>query len=410
MKHITFSLLLLAFAVSAGHSQTSSNKVVIGTVDSIYSSALKENRRVWVHVPNTNANSLYSHKIAYPVVYLLDGPAHFAYVTGMIQQLSGNNICPDVILVGIPNTNRTRELTLTPSSSAQILDSSAVKTSDGGGNFLSFIENELIPHIDSLYMTTPYRMLIGHSLGGLFVINTLINHPGLFNSYVAIDPSLTWDDRKLLKQAETVLQQKNFEGKALFLAVANTMRPGIDTDEVREDTSAATLHIRSILQFSDLLKANPDNNLRWSSKFYNEEGHGTVPLLAQYDAMHFLFSDYRMPVFANLLHNSFDAMGAILQHSEKVSKQLGYTVPPPEPFVNQLGYAFLQNKALDKARAFFEMNLVNYPESFNVYDSMGDYYSALGDKQKAIELFSKALSLREYPETRQKMEKLKRSK
>jgi tetratricopeptide (TPR) repeat protein len=150
--------------------------------------------------------------------------------------------------------------------------------------------------------------------------------------------------------------------------------------------------------------------LRWSSRYYTEEDHGTVPLLAEYDALHFIFSSDKLPAFEHLLDSSFDAIGAIREHFDKASKQMGYTVLPPEPFVNQLGYAFLQNKRFDKAKTFFEMNVTNYPDSFNVYDSMGDCYAAKGDNQKAIEFYSKALSLRDYPETRQKMEKLKITK
>jgi hypothetical protein len=150
--------------------------------------------------------------------------------------------------------------------------------------------------------------------------------------------------------------------------------------------------------------------LRWRSKYYDEENHGTVPLLTEYDALHFVFSDYKMPAFPNVLDSSFDSRGAIVEHYARVSRQLGYAVLPPELYVNQLGYTFLRSKMFAKARMFFEMNVTNYPGSFNVYDSMGDYYDAGGDKQKAIEYYARALSLREFPETRQKMEKLKTTK
>src|SRR6201999_1400890 len=96
----------------------------------------------------------------------------------------------------------------------------------GGENFTAFIEKELMPHIDSLYPTAPYRILIGHSLGGLMVINTMVNHPNLFSAYIAIDPSMWWDDRKLLQQTATVLTREKFTGKTLFLAIANTMPAG----------------------------------------------------------------------------------------------------------------------------------------------------------------------------------------
>src|SRR2546423_11219025 len=173
-------LLLFVYCITETNAQNSNN-IVIGTIDSIYSNTLKEKRKIWVHVPNGAENAVFS-KQRYPVVYLLDGDAHFYSVMGMIQQLSevnGNTVLPEMILVGIPNTDRTRDLTPTHVSGGIYLDSAFVRTSGGGENFTNFLEKELIPHIDSLYPTSPYRTLIGHSFGGLMVVNTLINHPQL---------------------------------------------------------------------------------------------------------------------------------------------------------------------------------------------------------------------------------------
>ena len=89
---------------------------------------------------------------------------------------------------------------------------------------------------------------------------------------------------------------------------------------------------------------------------------------------------------------------------------MGYKILPQESLVNGLAYNFLANKMLSKALSLFEMNIRNYPNSFNVYDSIGDYYSAISNKEKAIKYYEKALALREYPATREKLEKLKATK
>jgi predicted alpha/beta superfamily hydrolase len=110
----------------------------------------------------------------YPVVYLLDADAHFESVVGMIRQLSeinGNTNCPAMIVVAIPNTDRTRDLTPTHIvSDLPNMYSNFSKNTGGGENFVAFMEKELMPHIDSVYPTQPYRLLIGHSFGGLTVI------------------------------------------------------------------------------------------------------------------------------------------------------------------------------------------------------------------------------------------------
>ena len=168
------------------------NPVVIGAIDTLHSQILNEQRIIWIHVP-TSAQSV---KKKYPVVYLLDGDWNFTSVVGMIDLLSsvnGNNFWPEMIVVGILNTDRKRDLTPTHVASRLWIDDDFARSFGGGEAFMSFIEKELIPHIDSLYPTNPYRMLIGHSLGGLTVINALVHHNNLFNSYVAIEPSMWWD-------------------------------------------------------------------------------------------------------------------------------------------------------------------------------------------------------------------------
>jgi predicted alpha/beta superfamily hydrolase len=299
LRYIMKNFLLFVFLVSflPCFSQTKDNRLVIGTVDSVYSNILREKRKIWVHIPDTGDNMIYG-KRHFPVVYLLDGDAHFYSVVGMIHQLSeinGNQICPDMIVVGIPNTDRTRDLTPTHVNKSIYMDSSATKTSGGGEKFTEFLEKELIPYIDANYPTSPYRMLIGHSFGGLLVVNTLIHHSDLFNAYVAIDPSLWWDHQKILKQAESEFDQKKYSNKNLFLAVANTMQKEMDTLRVIHDTAGNTLHIRSILEFAKYLGNRPGTGIRYSWKYYSDDNHGSVPLIAEYDALHFFFDFYKLP-------------------------------------------------------------------------------------------------------------------
>lgn len=409
---VLFTSFFVICLLSVGHSQAQNNNIVIGTIDTLHSSILNENRPIWVHVPGSSPNNIYS-PTRYPVIYLLDGDAHFDYVVGMMHQLSeinGNTICPEMIVVGIPNTDRTRDLTPTHVNQAPYLDSNSVKTSGGGEQFISFIEKELIPYIDSLYPTAPYRMLIGHSLGGLMVIYSLLNNSNLFNSFLAIDPSLWWDNKVMLKQASKELNTMKLDDKRLFLVMANTMPSFMDTLTIRSDTSNKTEHIRSILQFSDMLKRKSNNGLLFSWKYYDQDTHGSVPLIGTYDALHFFFDFYRLPSYEVIMERLDNIDSLLTAYSDRLSKNLGYKTLLPESFINTLAYMCLGNKMLSKAFSLFEMNIKNYPKSFNVYDSMGDYYSAVSNKEKAIEYYEKALTLRDYPETKRKLEELKPSK
>jgi hypothetical protein len=253
-------------------------------------------------------------------------------------------------------------------------------------------------------------MLIGHSFGGLMVVYTLLNHSNLFNSYLAIDPSLWWDDQAILKQAQKNLDTEDLNGKRLYLAMANTLPNNEDTSQIRTDTSLAKSHPVSILEFTDLLKDKSKNGLFSDWKYYDQDNHGSVPLIATYDALHFFFNFYKLPSFAVLSDSLTNTDSVLTAYSEKLSKNMGYKILPQESLVNGLAYNFLANKMLSKALSLFEMNIRNYPNSFNVYDSIGDYYSAISNKEKAIKYYEKALALREYPATREKLEKLKATK
>jgi predicted alpha/beta superfamily hydrolase len=405
--------LLLAFLVITSTFAYAQDKstVQIGKIDSVYSKILGEKRKVMVHVPN-GGDGLYA-KTRYPVVYLLDGDAHFASVVGIIQQLSsvnGNALVPEMIVVGIPNTDRRRDLTPTHIFiDPPFMDSASSKNTGGGNNFLSFIEKELIPHIDSLYPTEPYKMLIGHSFGGLAVMNALINRPKLFNSYVCIDPSMWYDHMNFLKTSKKALSGQQFAGTSMYLGIANTMSEGMTLAKLPKDTTSMNGHIRSIFELDKHAKANPQNGLRYKSKFYPDDSHSSVPLITEYDALRFIFDFYNFKLTDKDFQDSTNMLSdKFMKHYASVSKQLGYKIVPPEAAINSMGYGAMQNKHLAKAESFFKMNVANYPGSWNVYDSYGDYFVAKKDKANAIAQFEKALSLKDNEETKKKLEELKK--
>ncbi|MBK8946294.1 MAG: alpha/beta hydrolase [Ignavibacteriae bacterium] len=415
MKKIVFIFTIIAFYFNI-IAQTD-NRIVIGCIDSIQSKILNEQRKVWVYVPDQGASRIFSQQ-HYPVVYLLDGDAHFYSVVGMIQQLSsvnGNMKCPKMIVVGILNKDRTRDLTpthinveLDPDPPyVTISDSAFYKTSGGGEDFIAFIEKELVPQIDAKYPTAPYKMLIGHSFGGLAVMQSFVHHINLFNSYICIDPSMWWDKQKLLKQAQKVLSENNFDGKSLYLGIANTLNADMDIKNVQNDTSSSLKHIRAILALQVTLEKNKQNGLKYKGKYYDDDTHGSVPLITTYDALRFFFDFYPLKLSEKDFTDSTSTLvNKYLSHFTQISKKMGYEIKPDEEEINSMGYDALERKFYKKAESFFKLNLQNYPESYNVYDSMGDYYEAIGDKSNAIKFFEKTLLIKEYPDTRKKLEKL----
>ena len=403
-KFLLMALLCLSFWLKA---QSNADQIKIGRVDTVYSEILKEKRPVLIYSPSYDTT--YFTKPQFPVLYVLDGSGHFDELVTMIREMSvnnGNTVLPQMIIVGIANTQGHRTRDLTPSNT------NMDPASGGGELFTSFIEKELIPYIDKNYATAPYRTFMGHSLGGLMVINTLLKHTALFNAYIALDPSMFYNNDELLKLADAKLGKIDLKGKTLFLGIANTMNPGMDTMQVRSDTTQITHHIRSILKLRDDFKKSAANNLRWNFKYYPDDDHGSMPFNAEYDGLRFVFQTNRFPrnqpmnQFFDKTVSATDLNAMIDAHYQQLSVERGYKVKPPEAEMNQLGYIFLQQKDYERSELFFKVNMDYYPENFNVYDSMGDYFLAVNNKQKAVESFKKALSIKFRPDIKEKLDKL----
>lgn len=406
MKNISKKLfdVTIFFLTIHCFSQTDNN-INIGTIDTIQSKILNETRKIWIHVPASANNKIFTPQV-YPVLYLLDAPAHFHFVTGMVQHLSsvsGNTVIPEMIVVGIQNTDRTRDLTPTHSTASVFGQSpESLKTSGGGDKFLDFIEKELFPYIEKTYPVAPHRMLVGHSFGGLMAVHALVNRPKLFDSYVAIDPSLWWDDQIVVKKAIMDLKENKFPEKPFYLAIANVLNTKKSIEQIEKDTAETSIGIRSAFDFAKMLdKFNGANTSHW--KYYSDDTHGSVPLIATYDAFHTFFKEHKLefpidPADVNV--------GIFINHYEKVSELMGYTVHPPEVKVYRMGSMLLELGYHEKAYEFIKLNMANYPLSFVAYDNMGDYHRTKGEEEKAIEQYKKALSLREFPSTRKKLEKL----
>ena len=377
------TLVLVSLVLPAAVQAQGRYPLTIGTRDSIQSAVLKEKRRYLVYTPPSYSDTTFAEQ-RYPVLYLLDGDAHFHSVSGLIQILgtgiNGTYAIPEMLVVAIPNTDRTRDMT--PTKVEKGFDGKpapGLRTSGGMANFLSFIKSELIPHIDSTYRTTPYRILVGHSLGGITVINALYTVPETFNAYIAIDPSLWWDDKVLVKQAKDRIAKGDYKNKVLYLGQANTLNP--------DDTSSANQHFNAMLQFNSIVETYNGSGLRYGYKYYSNDDHGSVPLITEYDALRFIFQGYRLDlgrVFANPT--------LLPEHYKTVSAKLGATFQPSEAMILQLaGFAVGQDTS--KAITFYEVGAQLYPDAYRSYDRLGALWAAKGNKPKAIENYQRSLAL-----------------
>ena len=311
----------------------------------------------------------------FPVLYMTDGDAHIQHTSGTVSFLARNARMPEMIVVGITNTDRTRDLT--PTHVEQLPGTNArFPTSGGADKFLKFIETEVIPLVESKYRTMPYRVLAGHSFGGLFAVHTMLTRPELFNSYIAVSPSLQWDNFGELERAKQFFKARKEFNKTLFTSLGN--EPG--------DIGKA------FGLFRDLLSSQQLKGFIWEAERYEDEDHGSVVLRSHYAGLRKVFDGWQFP--------RDPATGAIVgglngveEHYKKLSGRLGFDVVVPEALMNQVGYQLMGEGKMDEAVAAFKLNVERYPASANVYDSLGEAYERSGRPELALPNYEKAHAL-----------------
>ena len=342
----------------------------------IHSNVLNEDRAILVRMPPAAQGK----KDKYPVLYLADGDGHINEVGAIIDFLASQNRCTPLIVVGIPNTDRTRDLT--PSHSDQKNPQGVViqaePTSGGGDKFLEFIQTELFPEIEKRYPTQPYRIFAGHSLGGLLAIHALIAHPDMFNAYIAVSPSLQWDNQHTLHQAQAFFARQKEFNKTLFFSLGNegaTPNPMGDGFE----------------QLQKLFTTSTPRGFIVRSARYPDEDHGSTTFLAHYAGLRTVFDGWVMP------RDPKDGLPVgglkgVEQHYRELSERFGFPVSS-EAAINQTGYALLGQKKIEDALAAFRRNVELYPGSANVYDSLADGLEAAGKADLARQNVQKAVTV-----------------
>jgi len=372
MNKNIIAVLLLLIAFNHVKSQDV-EQLVIGTKHSLRSNILNEDREYWMSLPDSYNDKESSYK-RYPVLIVLDGNLHFKSISGMVNYMSSdvyrNWKIPEMIVVAIQNVDRRRDFT--PDKIITVRENNT----GGGDIFLSFLEDELLPELEQKYRTAPYRILFGHSLGGLLATHTYMKEKTLFNSFIAVDPSFgTWDSETMDKKLDSLTEQ-SFE-RFIYIATANWGKRNIRNRD---------RHVR----FYEALNSKCRGELPAKLEYFENEDHSSVPIIAFHNGISAIFEGY------GISYRDVGDKEQLIQHFNTISERLSWDFPPPEYLVNQLGYRMLQSgndKEKSNALEFFILNVENYPQSYNSFDSLGEAYETLGDTQKAIENYTKSLSL-----------------
>lgn len=364
-KTFLFAPLLALSLISAAFGQTYTQAKRFA----LKSEVLGEERAIIVRTPPGYENS----GQRYPVLYLTDGDAHIGHTSATIEYLSRAGRMPELIVVGITNTDRTRDLTPTNASLWRADGTEAkLPTSGGADKFLKFIETELIPKVEANYRTQPYRVFAGHSFGGLFALHTFLTRPELFNAYIAVSPTMDWDNHLLSRKAEEFFKDRKELNKTLYLTLAN------EGGATRADFE----------RFKSILAKNKPKGFEWGAMLMEDEDHGSVVMPSHYHGFRKVFEGWQ--ITADIARGGAPS---IEEHYKKLSGRFGFSVLPPEALMNQVGYQLSGAGKMDEAIAVFKSNVERYPNSANVYDSLAEAYEKLGKLDLARPNYEKAAEL-----------------
>ena len=219
---IAAAVALATAATGTAHAQTATPAIAatpltIGQTFTLESKVLGETRRINVYLPPAYTDSATTRL---SVLYMPDGGIgeDFLHVAGLVQVLTGNGTMRPFILVGIENTQRRRDLT-GPTTNAE--DRKIAPKVGGSAAYRQFIREELMPQVKQRYRTTSETAIVGESLAGLFVVETLLLEPQLFNTYLAFDPSLWWNNGQLAAQAGALLRAAGRPSVTVYRATSS---------------------------------------------------------------------------------------------------------------------------------------------------------------------------------------------
>ena len=366
-----FGLAVLLMFSSAAFAQQATDTV---KRLSMKSTVLGEERIVLVRTPA----GYETNKARYPVLYMTDGDAHMGHTASTIEFLVRNGRLSDLIVVGVTNTDRTRDLTPAKSTNKNAAGELQFPTAGGADNFLKFFETELIPQIEKEYRVQPYRILAGHSFGGLFAVHAMLTKTKLFNAYIAVSPSLQWENFEALKRAEEFLKNQKELNVTLYTSLGH--EPGAIGE--------------SFDKFKDALSKTNIKGFQWQAERMDDEDHGSVVLRSHYAGLRKIYEDWQGPRDLQ----SGVVLGGLKgaeEHYKKLSERFGYSIPVPEGLINQMGYQYLGQNKPEEAIAVFKANVERYPESANVYDRLAEAYERGGRLELAEPLYDKARVLGE---------------
>ncbi len=385
MGHLKFEntmfmiILLFVLSLNSGEcrAQKNSDDISIGKHHSIYSNVLNEERNIMIHLPADYKMST----LKYPVIYILDGDleAIFARITGTLDFLAYNGQIPPMIIISIANTDRGRDMFP--------LKVDRVPGSGGADNFQRFISEELIPYIDDNYRTANNKILYGESNSALFSIYTLLTRPKLFNSIIAVSPTIGWCPDLISNKATSFMENSGSLNAFLFMIYGENDFPLVTS---------------TVPQLSSQLEKQKPAGFGSETRIIPNEGH--VPDAGIKIGLTAIFSDLNIP-----REKLIEGLESVIDFYKIQSKKYGFEIIPPEQVLFNLAGPLFAQRKLEDAEKLMKYLVESHPSSADGYFYLGDVTEKLGKTNEAAKYYKKVLELNpHYSKAKARLENLTR--
>ncbi|MDE8654369.1 alpha/beta hydrolase [Novosphingobium album (ex Liu et al. 2023)] len=271
---LALSLAMPASAAAPAAEAVVARPITVGEELTWQSRVMGEERKLAIYLPAGYA----SGQGTFAFLYVIDGgiDQDFLHVSGTTALNTMLGRSQPVIVVGIETRDRQSELT-GPTAAADLLKD--YPDAGHADRFRRFVREEVMPMVSARYRGNGKRGVIGESLAGLFIVESALREPGLFQRHAAISPSLWWDDARLSREAAELLRGRA-RAPRLYLNLASeggAMEQGYD-------------------RLVTALAAREPMGNRWCALKRPDLAHSTIYHTVSPEAMQYLFPGDEKPL------------------------------------------------------------------------------------------------------------------
>lgn len=305
----------------------------------------------------------HSDSFQYPVLLVMDGSTQFEHIAGNVNFLSTFSIVPEMIVVGVSAKNRLKRFTHTKMEAY-------ADRSGGAEQYTQFLRDELMPALQKKFRVSPYTVVTGHSLSGLYTGYLATHHSDFINAAISVSPSFWWDDFALIKDIKVAEQEAEKPAVRWFVSMAN------EPNEMAE----------SYERLLKVLEAKPESAFNWELKQFPNETHDSTALIGNVEGLKSVFRGFN--AVPNIEIKSLEQLQAFYADYEKT---VGYDFPMSVQQYNVYGLKAAYEGQVDWGQTILEKGVEVFDKSEVLWDSLATVYAMNDNNESALKASNKAV-------------------